>query len=192
MSDIVIKKPDLNSADMGRNMAMVDTWIHDTADKINYRIAAQDKASEAIELKIKALQETVQEAVEAAANSSDQDEEIIIPDDYVTDHGESDGWTFRKWNSGLIEAWGVASVTTGSTWTETGSVYRSSWSASIPEAAGFTSAPGTIITNGASAQNVFTVNGGADSATALSGYAFRGGSFSQSSSITISIYAWGT
>lgn len=70
MSDIVIKKPDLKSTDVNRNMAMVDTWIHDTADKINYRIAAQDRLSEDVDAKIAALQEALEKATEKAANSS--------------------------------------------------------------------------------------------------------------------------
>lgn len=36
MADVVIKKPDLNSDDVKKNIATIDTWIHDTADKINY------------------------------------------------------------------------------------------------------------------------------------------------------------
>lgn len=36
MADVVIKKPDLNSDNVNKNIADIDTWIHDTADKINY------------------------------------------------------------------------------------------------------------------------------------------------------------
>lgn len=110
--------------------------------------------------------------------------------DFVIDQGASGNWTYRHWNSGKKEAWLSGSVSTGSTWTASGNVYRASWSTTIPAAVGFSSAPHTIIVNGASAQNVFTINGGASSSTAISGYAFRGSSYSSSSSVTLSIYAW--
>ena len=110
--------------------------------------------------------------------------------DEVVDTGTSGGWSYRHWASGKKEAWFRSSVSTGSTWTASGNVYRASWSTTIPSAVGFESAPNTLITLGASAQNVFTVNGGATSKTAISGYAFRGQSSSSSSSLTISIYAW--
>ena len=110
--------------------------------------------------------------------------------DEVVDTGTSGSWSYRHWASGKKEAWFRSSVRTGSTWTASGNVYRASWSTTIPSAVGFESAPNTLITLGASAQNVFTVNGGATSKTAISGYAFRGQSSSSSSTLTISIYAW--
>jgi hypothetical protein len=36
MSDFMIKKPNLTSKDPARNIAAIDTWIHDTADKLNF------------------------------------------------------------------------------------------------------------------------------------------------------------
>lgn len=110
--------------------------------------------------------------------------------DYVVAKGTSGSWYYQHWNSGRKEAWFSGSVSTGSTWTASGNVYRATWSTTIPSAVGFDSTPKTIITQGASAQNVFTINGGASSKTAVSGYAFRGASASSSSSLTISIYAW--
>jgi hypothetical protein len=39
-------------------------------------------------------------------------------DDYVVDYGVSGIWTYRKWDSGIAECWGVASKTTAfSVWT---------------------------------------------------------------------------
>lgn len=111
-------------------------------------------------------------------------------EDRVAEYGSSGNWRYRRWTSGRREAWFRGSVNTGSSWTQTGSVFRATWSTSIPSDVGFESAPKTIITLGSSAQNVFTVNGGASSKTAVSGYAFRGGSASSASSLTISIYAW--
>lgn len=36
MSDIVIKKPELNPGQVEKSLAAIDTWIHDTADKLNF------------------------------------------------------------------------------------------------------------------------------------------------------------
>lgn len=36
MSDFMIKKPNLTSNDPKKNIADIDTWIHDTADKLNF------------------------------------------------------------------------------------------------------------------------------------------------------------
>ena len=113
-----------------------------------------------------------------------------VVDDYVTAQGVSGNWYYRHWHSGRKEAWFSGSISTGSTWTQSGNVWRASWSTTIPTAVAFDSSPNTIITQGASGQNVFTINGGASSKTAVSGYAFRGASYSSSSSLTISIYAW--
>jgi len=113
-----------------------------------------------------------------------------VASDEVVDTGTSGSWSYRHWASGKKEAWFRGSVSTGSTWSSSGNVYRASWSTTIPSDVGFESTPKTMITLGASAQNVFTVNGGASSKTAVSGYAFRGGSASSASSLTISIYAW--
>ena len=35
-------------------------------------------------------------------------------DDYIVDEGVSDIWTYRKWNSGLVEMWGIATGLNGS------------------------------------------------------------------------------
>jgi len=71
MSDIVIKKPDLNSKDVNRNIATVDTWIHDTADKINFRIQAQDKLAEETDGKIQRLSEEIGTPVSYALDESE-------------------------------------------------------------------------------------------------------------------------
>lgn len=131
------------------------------------------------------LFDTISDMIGDATKSTAQ-----MTEDRVAEFGTSGNWTYRRWISGRREAWFRGSVNTGSTWTATGNVYRASWSTTIPSDVGFESTPKTMITLGASAQNVFTVNGGASSKTAVSGYAFRGGSASSASSLTISIYAW--
>ena len=35
--------------------------------------------------------------------------------DFVVEQGTSDIWTYRKWNSGIAECWGVSSGTTSIT-----------------------------------------------------------------------------
>lgn len=44
---------------------------------------------------------------------------IITPADYIVEQGTSGIWTYRKWNSGIAECWGSATVTintTGTLW----------------------------------------------------------------------------
>lgn len=43
MLDIRIDKPVLNRPTIGENMALVDKWISDTADKMNYVIEQLNK-----------------------------------------------------------------------------------------------------------------------------------------------------
>lgn len=45
-------------------------------------------------------------------------------DDYVVSQGTTNGWTYRKWNSGVLEQWGRFSTTIGS-WDQWGGIYYS-------------------------------------------------------------------
>ena len=115
----------------------------------------------------------------------------IVPDDYVIAHGTSGNWYYRKWNSGRIEAWGTLSVTQSKT-TAVGQVHRTTWSATIPAAVGFTSAPTVNLSYNVDASVFFGLSGHATSATAISGYAFRYSASTSTSATGISIYCWGT
>ena len=110
--------------------------------------------------------------------------------DYVTDQGTSGSWRYRKWNSGKIEAWYEGTVSSGTTHTQIGSVYRGTWSLSIPTAIGFSSVPKLIIGNNNDATHVISINGKASSTTQISGYYFRPNSNSSSITLYPSIYAW--
>ena len=110
--------------------------------------------------------------------------------DYVTDQGTSGSWRYRKWNSGKIEAWYESTVSSGTTHTQIGSVYRGTWSLSIPTAIGFSSVPKLIIGNNNDATHVISINGKASSTTQISGYYFRPNSNSSSITLYPSIYAW--
>ena len=116
----------------------------------------------------------------------------VTPADYVTEQGTSGNWTYRKWNSGKIEAWFHGEVTCSAS-TTVGSYYRhSSWSLTIPSAIGFFAAPNSCVNIGGSAASVVGINGGASSATAMSGYAFNATAQSSTWSLTLSIYVWGS
>lgn len=43
--------------------------------------------------------------------------------DYVTEQGTSDIWTYRKWNSGIVECWGVTATASYACTTAYGSLY---------------------------------------------------------------------
>ncbi len=111
--------------------------------------------------------------------------------DYVIAEGQASNWLYRKWKSGKIEAWLQDTTITISKTTAVGNVYRCSWNHAIASGVGFSSAPQVFLTVGQDAQYVFGVNGKASSATAISGYAFRANASSNTSTVTINIYAVG-
>lgn len=110
--------------------------------------------------------------------------------DEVVDTGTSGNWSYRHWASGKKEAWFNGSVSSGSTWTQSGNAYRATWSQSIPAAVGFDSTPHVLISIAQNTSAIYAITGYASSKTATSGYFFRGQSANSSSSVTISIYAW--
>lgn len=83
--------------------------------------------------------------------------------DYVVEEGTSGEWTYRKWNSGKIEAWAYHSF--GS---QTGTAWASQWykdmSLSLPSGL-FASTPIVLAT---SANNSWSVYGVTPSATSIS------------------------
>lgn len=116
---------------------------------------------------------------------------IVAPDDYVTAHGTSGSWRYRKWHSGKIEAWFEGSFNCAASTTARGALYYSTWSLSIPnDAIGFTATPNTLIGNTGDSNTVIAVNGAATSKTAISGKVWRYASSSSALTISSKIYAW--
>jgi len=112
--------------------------------------------------------------------------------DMVTELGGSNQWSWRKWESGKIEAWfeGVVQSSVGAT-EVTAPIYRGTWSLSIPSQIGFASAPHILITNNYEPTNVISINGKATSATAISGNFFRVDNQQSTVTLYTRIYAWG-
>ena len=115
---------------------------------------------------------------------------IVTPDDYVTAHGTSGSWRYRKWHSGKIEAWFEGTFSCAASTTARGSLYYSTWSLTIPSAIGFTATPNTLIGNTGDSNTVIAVNGAATSKTAMSGKVWRYASSSSALTISAKIYAW--
>lgn len=107
--------------------------------------------------------------------------------DIVTAQGTTDGWEWRKWDSGMVEAWRSLTVTVGST-DKQGNVYRGTWSATIGSGI-FDSAPHTMVSLDKITSTVIGVNAKASSATAIGGTMYRTSNAS-STSIDVSIYCW--
>ena len=108
--------------------------------------------------------------------------------DFVVTNGVSGNWQYRKWKSGKTEAWYTGSVSCSAA-TAVNSVYRSSYSLSIPSGI-FSSAPNVNMSIDQNASTLMAVMGYASSATAISGYVFRTGSQSSTYTATLSVYAW--
>lgn len=53
------------------------------------------------------------------------------PNDYVVGHGTDGIFTYRKWNSGIMEAWGTAKLAAGYTWKGWGNCYETSSGATV-------------------------------------------------------------
>lgn len=107
--------------------------------------------------------------------------------DSVIEEGVTDGWSWRKWDNGKVEAWKSLTVTAGSTATQ-GNVYRGTWSTTIGSGI-FDSAPHTIASLDKITSTVIGINANASSATAIDGTMYRTSNAS-STSIDVSIYCW--
>lgn len=72
--------------------------------------------------------------------------------DYVTEQGSNDFWTWRKWNSGIAELWGIFSTNTLAVTNEWHNVYYGTWMGLAANKAGrkypfdFVSAPAVTAT----------------------------------------------
>ena len=111
----------------------------------------------------------------------------VNPDDYVTDKGTSGDWTYRKWSSGVIEAWFTGTVSCGAT-SATGSVYRSSFTLAIPSGI-FTATPTKcIIQMSQTTTAPFSIFGVPSSTTNINGRCFRATASTTSYSMTITAY----
>lgn len=56
----------------------------------------------------------------------------VTPADYITEEGTSGSWHYRKWSSGLQEAWFSGSVTFSAAGTQVSGMYRSTQNVSLP------------------------------------------------------------
>lgn len=108
-------------------------------------------------------------------------------DDVVIAQGTTGGWSWRKWDNGMVEAWKSLTVTVGSTSAQ-GNVYRGTWSTTIGSGI-FDSAPHTMVSLDKITSTVIGVNANASSATAIDGTMYRTSNAS-STSIDVSIYCW--
>ena len=82
MSDIVIKKPELNPGQVEKSLAAIDTWIHDTADKLNFffsRMEGQtgtESASSANEKSDARLRSYVQQALQNKPDAIEREQVV--------------------------------------------------------------------------------------------------------------------
>lgn len=122
-------------------------------------------------------------------NALEKASAYVEPDDYVTSRGSNGNWRYRKWNSGMIEAWG--NVTRNNCAITTSSAayggYRTSteltWA--IPSGI-FTSTPTYVTATKSGANSARVMNMHATSATAIAGY--LSSSSSETINVTISFY----
>lgn len=61
--------------------------------------------------------------------------------DYIVESGTENGFTYRKWNSGVMEAWGSFSLTGSYTWKAWGQIYESSRGVTVTYPTGFNAKP---------------------------------------------------
>lgn len=81
-------------------------------------------------------------------------------DDYIIEQGVSDGWTYRKWNSGIAECWGVIEVTPVDDDTAGSLYYSESIYVDLP----FTLASTTGVVTGSATNTCTIINSGIASA----------------------------
>ena len=115
-----------------------------------------------------------------------------IVKDWVTAHGTSGNWTYRKWNSGQIEAWysgSLALTNDGQLSSATPTWYRSHYAVTVPSAVGMTTIKTANCSNTSPASFHMQAN------TAISGltitqYCIRGGG-TLTGNVTANIYVTG-
>ena len=107
--------------------------------------------------------------------------------DYIVDENTSGSWQYRKWNSGKREAWFQGNITCSAT-ESTGSIYRSTYSLSIPSGI-FSAAPKISMDIDQNAATVFGINGTASSSTAIAGRVFRSTTSTSTYTLTVFVYA---
>lgn len=135
-------------------------------------------------MELGALSTSLSEALGVSTGTSVSNGSI---DDAVVAQGETGSWTWRKWDSGKVEAWRNITVNCSATATQ-GSMHRSTWSTTIG-AGIFDEAPHTIVSIDQVPITIVGVDANATSATAISGCAFR---TTSSSGFTagLSLYCW--
>lgn len=111
--------------------------------------------------------------------------------DYVVEQGTSGMWTYRKWNSGVMECWGTYSATIAVT-TSAGAYggYRSSLITADAFPYTFDSVP-TVIGLSMTPSGVYISNA-YDSTTTNACFYLACGSSTSSKTMSVSLYAVGT
>lgn len=111
-----------------------------------------------------------------------------IKTDYIVEEGTSGSWTYRKWNSGIAECWGVANLSTtiSSTW---GSAYLSPAQTTQYPSGLFIAVPCVQLTN--ASYYIAIPLGSTHTKDAISYQLFRGASVSSSQTYSVQIYAKG-
>lgn len=94
----------------GEQLAQIKRYLFQLADILNYNFDLPGNGSKESVLTIN------QTAGKTNYNA----------DDFIESSGTSNGWTYRKWNSGIIELW-TKSLSHTIAWEQVGPVYMSSF-----------------------------------------------------------------
>lgn len=110
-------------------------------------------------------------------------------DDYVVGQGTSGNWTYRKWNSGIAECWGIHNPSSSASGTE-GGLYFQGIYIDFPSGL-FASAPRTLVTaHGNWIGGAMTGNG--LTAAKWEGYRWTPTSQTNTGALKIELYCIGT
>lgn len=66
--------------------------------------------------------------------------------DYVVEQGTSNGWTYRKWLSGIAECWYKGLTKSSQSFASWGSLYYGDWATGLQYPFAFISAPALMVT----------------------------------------------
>lgn len=84
------------------------------------------------EMELGSLKTTLSEALGITTSQTLASGGGVTPADYITEEGTSGSWYYRKWSSGLQEAWFSGSVTFSAAGTQVSGMYRSTQNVSLP------------------------------------------------------------
>lgn len=113
--------------------------------------------------------------------------------DYIVEQGTSGIWTYRKWNSGIAECWGVSALRTVSSWTQWGGIYYGNpYNVYDTYPSGlFTELPSCQTQIGQSSGDCYLVKGASGDATKTCAFYPSRGTSGGSFSYTVAYYAIG-